>query len=58
MNKKDWQKVITQLEKDFGANCKTKDVDDFKDYDKEVSRCASCQAKEFITFIRTSYLDE
>lgn len=44
--------TIWFLKRDYGANCETKDTDDFHDLVHEgYPRCASCQAKETTDFL-------
>lgn len=42
--------AIWSLKNSYGANCSTKDKDDFKDL-PEFPRCPSCEAKEIITWL-------
>lgn len=57
-----WQIVKNIIKKDYGADCKTSDLDDFKnDWVKHCKtleeavisggRCPSCRAKEVISWI-------
>lgn len=54
---KDWleiklfQLVILVIRKGYGANCKTKDTDDFKDMEGKWTRCPSCKAAEVVEWM-------
>ena len=39
------------IRRGYGANCETRDIDDFPDEDLGKARCASCKAKEMIGWI-------
>ena len=43
--------LIWRLKIGYGANCKTRDLDDFKEDGGDYPRCASCQARETIEFL-------
>ena len=47
------QLVIRKIRKDYGANCKTRDVDDFPELREAHSylRCQSCRARDVIRFL-------
>lgn len=53
-----FEKVKRILKEGYGADCETKDTDDFQQHFKDSNslkslypRCASCRAKETIQFI-------
>ena len=44
--------LIRLLKKGYGADCETKDIDDFPELKGEQKgRCPSCQAREVIEFL-------
>lgn len=46
------RQLIRRIKTDFGANCKTKDYDDFPELKKDTkARCIGCRAKEVIEFL-------
>lgn len=45
------QLMIWRLRKGYGANCETKDIDDFPNEDISKSRCPSCKYKECIDLL-------
>lgn len=58
MHGMDWIEILVCrvtiwfLRRGYGANCETKDTDDFSDLaSDEWPRCASCQAKETVDFL-------
>ena len=49
-----WKKAKRLLKKGYGANCKTRDIDDFpdiKEFKNARGRCPGCRAKEVIELI-------
>lgn len=49
-----WQIAIGLIKSGYGADCETKDYEDFADHPHEVTatnRCASCRAREVIDWI-------